>query len=66
MTASAMLALTWKAAVPAGQYPEHASPAMVRHGNAAPRSPSWRARPVAFGRVEWRQCSACAAAPGAT
>ena len=38
---------------------------MVRHGNAAPASPSWVARAVAIGRVEWRQRSASAAASGA-
>jgi hypothetical protein len=40
-----MSALIWKAAVPAGQYAELSAPRMVRHGKAAPRSPSSRALP---------------------
>jgi hypothetical protein len=31
--------LTWKAAVPAGQYAEHSCPRIVRHGKAAPLQP---------------------------
>ncbi|CAM5696117.1 hypothetical protein SGRIM128S_00332 [Streptomyces griseomycini] len=59
-----MSALTWKAAVPAGQYAEPSEPSMVRQGNAAPRRPSWAARSRATGRVECRQRSASAAASG--
>ncbi len=59
-----MSALMWKAAVPAGQYPEHSSPVMVRHGKAAPSSPSCRARSRAFGSVACRQRSASTAACG--
>ena len=47
-----MSALMWKAAVPAGQYPEHSCPRIVRHGKAAPSSPSY-ARPF-LGQVEGR------------
>ena len=36
-----MSAPMWNAAVPAGQYPEHSWPRIVRHGNAAPSRPSW-------------------------
>ena len=43
-TASAMSALMWNAAVPAGQYAEHSSPRIVRHGKAAPSRPSCAAR----------------------
>jgi hypothetical protein len=64
MTASAMSAFTWNAAVPAGQYAEPSEPAMVRQGNAAPLRPSWAARARAAGRVFWRQRSASATAPG--
>ena len=64
-TASAMSALMWNAAVPAGQYPEHSWPRMVRHGNAAPCSPSCSARSLASGRICCRQRSASAAASGA-
>ena len=39
-TASAMSPLMWNAAVPAGQYPEHSWPRIVRHGKAAPARPS--------------------------
>ena len=35
-----MSALMWNPAVPAGQYAEHSWPRIVRHGNAAPCSPS--------------------------
>ncbi|CAM5738189.1 hypothetical protein STENM223S_01826 [Streptomyces tendae] len=60
-----MSAATWKAAVPAGQYAEPSEPSMVRHGKAAPRSPSWAARSRAAGRVACRQRSASATALGA-
>ncbi len=59
-----MSALTWNAAVPAGQYPEHSSPRIVRHGNAAPSWPSCRARSRARSSVECRHRSASAAAFG--
>ena len=64
VTAAAMSALTWNAAVPAGQYPEHSCPWMVRHGKAAPRSPSVLARSRAWSRMEYRQRNASAAASG--
>ncbi len=60
-----MSALTWNPAVPAGQYPEHSSPWMVRQGNAAPSSPSSAARAIAAGSVLWRQVRAPLAASGA-
>ncbi len=60
-----MPALTWKAAVPAGQYAEPSGPAMVRQGNAAPASPSWAARSRASSRVLYRQRRASATAWGA-
>ena len=34
----------WKAAVPAGQYPEHSRPSIVRHGKVAPSNPRSLAR----------------------
>ncbi len=64
MTASAMSALMWKAAVPAGQYPEHSSPWIVRHGKAAPARPSSLAWSWAIGSMLYRQRSASAAASG--
>ncbi len=64
MTASAISALMWKAAVPAGQYPEHSWPSIVRHGKAAPFRPRSAARSRASGRTECRQRSTSAAAAG--
>ena len=64
IAASAMSALMWNAAVPAGQYAEHSCPAIVRHGNAAPFRPSCFARSRASGSVLCRQRSAAAAASG--
>ena len=51
--------------MPAGQYPEHSSPRIVRHGSAAPRRPSWRARSRAESSVEWRHSSALRTVRGA-
>ena len=65
ITASAMSALTWNAAVPAGQYPEHSSPWIVRHGKAAPARPSWAAWSRAAGSTSCRHRSTLAAASGA-
>ncbi len=59
-----MSALTWNAAVPAGQYAEHSCPRIVRHGNAAPRRRSVVARSRARSSVACRQHNASAAAPG--
>ena len=39
-----MSAPMWNAAVPAGQYPEHSSPRIVRQGKTAPFRPSVSAR----------------------
>ncbi len=64
-TAAAMSALTWKAAVPAGQYPLDSWPRIVRHGKAAPRRPSSVARCRAGSTVRARQRRASAAACGA-
>ena len=61
-----MSALMWNAAVPAGQYPEHSWPRIVRHGNVTPSSPSSLARAAARSIVEWRQHRASRAASGAT
>src|SRR6266511_5959607 len=54
-----MLAPMWKAAVPAGQQPEHSWPRIVRQGKAAPSSPSWWARSRARSSVWARQRSVC-------
>ena len=65
ITASAMSALMWNPAVPAGQYAEHSCPVMVRQGKAAPLRFSCLARSLACGRIMCRQRSASAAAAGA-
>ena len=52
MTASAIPALMWKAAVPAGQYPEHSWPRIVRQGKSAPSSPRTFARSRASSSVD--------------
>lgn len=59
-----MSAPMWKAAVPAGQYPEHSSPRIVRQGKTAPARPSWAARSRAIGSVVCRQRSAWLTAEG--
>ena len=64
MTAYAMSALMWNAAVPAGQYPEVSWPRIVRHGKAAPARPSSLAWSLATSITRYRQRSASAAAPG--
>src|SRR5215472_9992983 len=63
-TALAISAFMWKAAVPAGQYPEHSWPRIVRHGNAAPSRPSSRACSFARSSTRYRHRSASAAADG--
>ena len=52
-----MSALRCSAAVPAGQYAEHSSPRMVRHGNAAPSRPQ-RPRPAPAPGAGWSAASA--------
>ena len=49
----------------AGQYAEHSSPWIVRHGKAAPARPRVRARSFAWPRMLCRQRRASAAACGA-
>ena len=64
VTAAAISAFTWNAAVPAGQYAEHSAPSIVRQGKVAPRRPSWLARSIAPGSVLCRQRSTLTAASG--